>query len=170
MNRHLAPCALLSLLALPLSAQGSITYFGQNSCGPGLQIAGSPTIGSTVFVTGPGTFQIERRIQPAFLAIGASTQQYGGMPLPIALATMFPSTNGVSCGNLLQSAEIVGLMPQVPLHDQTSTQPIPIPLDPQLVGLTVYCQIVRVMACVGFCAPGYQPWAIGTNAATVTIG
>lgn len=161
--------ASLSLLA-PLAAQTAATsVFAQNQCGLDVVVAGVPQPGATITVVGPASLRFGTRLIPRWFLMGTSTTAIGGAPLPIPMETLFPS--GFSCGSLLQSAEFIALMPEVPTFQATTVAvPVTIPNDFGLLGLEVYCQVFELGECLGSCAPGFRPIGTASNGVRVRIG
>jgi len=102
----------------------------------------------------------------AAIALGASDQAIGGVPLPIPLNAFSP----LWCGEILQSSEVYVPAPPGTWQDQTVFVPLTIPDEPSLLGMTVFAQAFIAAYCSGYCAPGTSPAIYASDAARLVIG
>lgn len=150
-------------------AQAAASPYGASACGVVLQVAGAPRLGTTIQLVGTGSLRFGTRLIPNWLMLGISAGQAGGQPLPVPMATLMPSP--LSCGELLQSADLFVLMPEAPsLQLPTVSIPVAIPAQPALVGVTVYLQTAQLAQCLGNCPIPVPDGLIASNGVMVRFG
>ncbi|MCB9879247.1 MAG: hypothetical protein H6835_16750 [Planctomycetes bacterium] len=144
----------LTISTLTGVAQGSVTVYGA-SCGPLLSAIGAPSIGQglTVYLDAlpAGT------LVPG-LAIGLSDTTFGGLPLPLSLASLGAP------GCWLHNDTAVQVAAAMQSFGTTAQTFIPLPSDPQVIGFVFFLQGW------GF-APGFNAFGIATsNGLRVQVG
>ena len=159
----------------------AVRFFGV-TCGPAspegsprIEVVWTPRLGMGVGILLLGTWgyvgagDCKMRGQ-AYLLVGASNQQAGGVPLPYMLP--LPLTMSFPC--LLQvSAEVVAKA-DTPLAGMGSSHAssigLAIPNLPTLVGQKLYLQWLVQRWQVGINCPWVYPYFFTSNAAEITIG
>ena len=159
----------------------AVRYFGV-TCGPAspegsprIEIMLDPRIGGgaianlygTWAYVGPGDCKMRGQ---AYLLVGASNQQAGGVPLPYMLP--LPLTMNFPCLAHV-SAEVI-IKSEVPLRGMGSSNAsyagFAIPNLPALVGQKLYLQWLVQRWQVGINCPWVYPYFFTSNAAEITIG
>jgi hypothetical protein len=161
-------CALLCLLA-PLTAQASFVTFG-DSCAwnnekPLIGNFGLPRLGTTLTILyrGPNfTFSSGQQIAQPILLLSLGAVK---TPLPTTFLPLQPP----GCVGLVRP-DVLLPMPMDSTKPQFVDQvPVPVPNDPNLIGLVVFAQwLTHVQQC-GFAGCGDAALLTG-NAAKITVG
>ena len=154
--------ALLAAAAPAQSLPAAVHYFGANSCDLPMLVSGAPRPGNTIQIVSRGTVLVANHFVPTYVMLGLSTNWIGSLPLPLAISSQFPGAS--SCGQLLQSADWMALMPAATQWLPTVAFDIAIPNDPDLIGLSLACQ--TLLAANMF----YPQYAITSNGAHIRVG
>jgi hypothetical protein len=151
LDRVLRLVTLFALVATPAAAQSaSYGLFGA-PCSGGRLIPGSgpvplvpiglPRFGSVLTIetesSGRSITGISRNV---LLLTGISDTSFGGIPLPLDLALVFP--NGPVCGGLVTSIEFETRVPSTGDLAVNARVAFPVPRDPSLRGLRFFQQVL----------------------------
>ena len=163
--------SILPILFVTASAlaQGTFVPFGAgcpfNNQTPAIGNQGLPQVGNAFSVTYSGPnfqFSSGQQIAQPILVLGLTTQL---LPIPPGFFPQQPA----GCDGLISGDVFLPMAPDPRSSAFFSSQSIPVPGNPTLVGLTVFAQWICVVQQCGFAGCGLAA-VITSDAAAATIG